>query len=88
MTMTSSVNAALQDITITTKDRAVVELARRYARHIDRSPDDLAKIGPALLSCLEALGLTPRARRNVTGANDAHRSPLDELRQRRERRAE
>lgn len=67
------------------EDRAAAELALTYARRIDAG-DDLAKLGPALLSVLEALHLTPRARNTKGGATSGGSSPLDELRNRRARR--
>ena len=71
-------------------DAAAAELALTYARSIDGHPSceacgcqgcgDLAKLGPALLAALEALGLTPRARKAVkTDGQQPAANPLDEL---------
>lgn len=71
------------------KDRAVVKLAERYANEIDGAVRciecgghrgaDLAKLGPALLAALEALQLSPRARKVIGDVTPAAVNPLDEL---------
>lgn len=65
---------------ILARDRAVRELALHYARAID-AYGDLTKLGPPLLAALEALQLSPRARKAVTPVAGQLRStnPLDEL---------
>jgi hypothetical protein len=64
---------------ITVRDHAVRDLALTYARALDNGAD-LTKIGPALLAALEALQLSPRARKAVTPiAGQPRTNPLDEL---------
>jgi hypothetical protein len=76
---------------ILVRDQAVRDLALKYARDIDgehgacedcgcRGGGDLTRLGPALLAALEALQLSPRARKAVTPIAGAPRTnPLDEL---------
>ncbi|HEY9413361.1 MAG TPA: hypothetical protein VIQ30_01260 [Pseudonocardia sp.] len=47
---------------LTDADAAAVKLARLYAAQIDANPEALESVGPKLLSALESLGATPRAR--------------------------
>lgn len=61
-TMAAALAETLSELTLVDADAAVVRLAKKYAAAIDEDPDVLEKIGPKLLSCLEALGATPRAR--------------------------
>lgn len=68
---------------ITARDYAVRDLALTYARSLDNG-GDLTKIGPALLAALEALQLSPRARKAVTPvAGRVVTNPLDQLAERR-----
>jgi hypothetical protein len=60
------------------RDSAAAELALTYAREIDAG-GDLAKLGPALLGALEAIGLTPRARKAVKADDKPTVNQLDEL---------
>jgi hypothetical protein len=60
------------------RDRATADLALVYAREIDDG-GDLAKLGPALLSALEALQLSPRARKAVKTDDRPAGNPLDQL---------
>lgn len=79
---------ALLDLELAEPDRAAAELARTYARAID-SGDDLARLGPALLATLTALGMTPAARAALSKggpAGEPPASPLDQLRARRDAR--
>jgi hypothetical protein len=86
--MEEAVESSLATLDGQDRDQAAAELALQYAREIDLG-GDLAKLGPALLSCLTALGLTPAARAaalkgaggDSTPAEPAN--PLDELRARR-----
>lgn len=80
-----AVTKALEAVPLTDADQAAAELARTYAAEVDLDPLCLPKIGPALLACLESLGMTPKARKSllVKEATDAPASPLDELRKRR-----
>lgn len=64
------------------EDGAAAELALTYARDIDAG-GDLSKLGPALLAALEALGLTPRARKAVKADDAPAANPLDQLAARR-----
>lgn len=61
-TLTDAVTAALGSLEKTPKDGGAVRLALVYAEEIDRDGTQLSKLGPGLLSVLEALALTPRAR--------------------------
>jgi hypothetical protein len=56
-------------------------------RDVQRDP--VAELGPKLLAALTALGMTPAARKGITGAAPVEkpRSPLDELREARAKRA-
>lgn len=85
----TELRSSAAQLSILPSDRACLELALTYARAIDLG-DDLAKIGPALLACLAALGMTPAARaalaKGGTGAAPT-KSPLDELRAKRAARA-
>lgn len=73
-------------------DAATVQLARSYAEAIDDSTEELSKLGPRLLACLEALLLTPQARAKILSGQDDDdeepTNPIDELRDRRKRRTE
>lgn len=66
------------------EDSAAVELALKYAAELDAG-GDLVRVGPLLLSALEALQLTPRSRA-AKGGDDVGANPLDELRARRSAR--
>jgi hypothetical protein len=80
-------------VKILARDQGVKSLALEYARKIDarRCPEceethggDLARLGPALLAALEALQLSPRARKAVTPvAGTPKTNPLDQLAARR-----
>lgn len=96
-TVTEALNDALAAVQLKPGDAAAVALARAYAAELDvkTCPEcdrggDLAKVGPLLLAVLTALGMTPAARKAVTGkgGTDASSgpSPMDELRQRRANR--
>lgn len=90
MSLTDALDQALSEADHGNIDAAAVRLARTYAEQLDDATGDLAKIGPRLLDCLEALNLTPRARAKIMkgDANDGQpANPLDELRDRRKRRA-
>jgi hypothetical protein len=76
------------------RDAAAAELALTYARQIDghkpceecgcQGGGDLTKLGPALLAVLDALGLTPRARKAVkTDGQQPSANALDQLAERR-----
>lgn len=86
--LAETVRAALDGLDIGAVDRAATELAMTYAREIDDG-GDLAKLGGGLLATLESLGMTPRSRKSLTRGEDNQpvRSPLDELRERRQQRA-
>lgn len=75
---------ALKHVEVTPADKAATELALVYAKEIDLGLD-IPKLGPALLACLAALGMTPAARNALVkgGSGEPAPSPLDELRDRR-----
>lgn len=83
-----AVREALEHVDLAPADRATAELALTYGRYID-AMEDLTKLGPALLGCLAALGMTPAARNALVkgGSHAPVASPLDELRARRDQRA-
>jgi len=86
--LTQVVADALAAAPVEPRDAATAELARTYARAIDEGAD-LAKVGPALLAVLEALGMSPRARSAVKKAVTDDKSganPLDQLAERRRAR--
>lgn len=90
-TLSDAVTAALGDLEIVPKDGGTVRLALVYAEAIDADPAQLSKLGPGLLSVLEALAMTPKARASILGkgVKDAPpRSRLDELRERRRARVD
>lgn len=64
------------------EDVAAARLARRYAAAIDDgNPDTLDALGPKLLTALESLGATPRARAAIRkGAAGAGHGKLAALR--------
>jgi len=64
------------------RDQAAVDLALAYADALDEGAA-LDKLGPALLVALEALGLTPRARKAVRTSDQPAANPLDQLAARR-----
>ena len=66
------------------RDKAAARLALAYASAIDAG-GDLAKLGPPLLAALEALQLSPRARKAVA-RDESPTNPLDQLAQRRARK--
>lgn len=84
--MLTQVEAALAAQPVEDRDAAAAALALTYARDIDAG-GDLAKLGPALLAVLEALGLTPRARKAVKiDGQQPSANPLDALAERRRAR--
>jgi hypothetical protein len=101
VTMVQRVEQALRAVPLGDEDAATKALALHYARDIDGGPScehcdrpggagDLAKLGPALLACLESLGLSPRARTALKkGATDGkpRDSKLDQLAAARARKA-
>lgn len=72
---------------LTPADAAVVELARGYARTMDRImgdpgalPEDLlraSRMGPHLLKALEAMGCTPAARGALPGGTGRAPAPVE-----------
>lgn len=90
MLLLTAVRRSLKEIgtSLTPADKAAAELAQHYAQMIDTSKGALLNdLGPKLLAALESLGMTPRARRAlVKEASGGPVSPLDQLRERRERR--
>jgi hypothetical protein len=84
MGLRESVSASVAAMT-DDRDQAAVELALTYASEIELG-GDLSKLGPALLAALEALGLTPRARKAVKSDGQPSANPLDQLAAARSRR--
>lgn len=87
--MELAINVAIDSADVQDRDCAAVQLALAYAKAIDDGAA-IEKVGPMLLSALDALLLTPRARKVVEkGMNSgaAPASPLDELRARRAKRS-
>lgn len=83
MSLREEVEAALDAEPVSARDRAAAALALTYATDIDAG-GDLSKLGPPLLAALEALGLTPRARKAVkSDAQQPSANPLDQLAARR-----
>ena len=86
-----ALDKALEAMQVKPQDGAAVALARQYAELIDANPKLAPQVGPSLLSVLVELGMTPKARAGVVRGGPADdnisRAKLDELRQRRERRA-
>lgn len=84
----SAVREALTHVAAEKVDGGTVQLALTYAEEIDAG-EDLKRLGPALLACLESMLMTPKARSAVVkGVKDDQpaKSPLDELRARRNAR--
>ena len=80
MALREEVQAALAAHPVEPRDAAAAELALAYAADIDSGEGDLAKLGPALLAALDALGLTPRARKAVkSDGQQPAANPLDQL---------
>jgi hypothetical protein len=84
MSLETAVQRALAEAGSEPSDSGAVELALVYAREIDAG-EEVRQLGPLLLACLDALMLTPKARKAVLkeAKDDAVQSPLDELRARR-----
>lgn len=81
-----AVRDAIDALTLQPEDDAAAALAVRYATTIDDAPADIAGtevlklLGPPLLSVLEALGATPRARSAPKKAGGGGDGPLAKLR--------
>lgn len=88
MSLHEELEAALDAEPVAARDRAAAALALTYAADIDAG-GDLAKLGPALLSALEALCMSPRARKAAAKAvtSDQPANPLDQLAARRRSRS-
>jgi hypothetical protein len=89
--ITDELDEALKVMSLPDSDKPAIELARQYAMMIDSFPlEHLEKIGPKLLAALESLGMTPKARASIVKGKDndstTNKSPLDELRARRDQR--
>lgn len=90
--MSRALRDALKAADVPARDRAAVQLARRYAQLLDDARDDDGEaavydaLGPKLLAVLTSLGLTLAGRPEkggVAGGGSSGRSKLDELKQRR-----
>ena len=101
MALVDSVRAGLAELEpLDVRDRATADLALLYAKRIDataggsfddwgdKQRDPLAELGPKLLACLTALGMTPAARKGIAAAVPTEKpaNPLDELRRKRQER--
>lgn len=79
----TALRIALLALEIKPIDTAVEQLALTYARALDGGTP-IEKLGPQYLACLDALGLTPKARTAVAKGNvgepPATISPLARLR--------
>lgn len=88
MPLAESIKGAIGGLELRPEDQGAAALAVKYAEAVDAG-GELDKVGPLLLAVLESLLMTPRARaaavKGGTGAQPA-RSPLDELRARRDAR--
>jgi hypothetical protein len=100
MSVREEVEAALDHEPVSARDRATATLALTYAAAIDghepceecgcHGCGDLAKLGPALLACLEALLMSPRARaaaKKAVTTSEPAANPLDQLAGRRARKS-
>lgn len=87
MAIAAALARALKQVDTRPADAATVELAKSYAAAIDAG-DDLDKLGPKLLACLDALLMTPKARASIAkgGDDEPEANPLDDLRERRRKR--
>lgn len=87
-TLAETLQKSLEGLDLLPRDDAAVRLAKHYATLLDGGADAV-KMGPAYLACLEALGMTPRARAAIAGKGVAPGgtgdNPLDRLRARRVR---
>ncbi len=82
---------SLQQINLQESDKGVAGLILQYAKVIDEGRlAELAKFGPLLLQAMESLQMTPKARAQASKGNITNdkpvKSPLDELRNRRNAR--
>lgn len=79
---------AIEQAALQPQDRAAAALAAEYAAAIDDDAGALETLGPKLLAALTALGMTVAGRgAKGVGNGTGVASKLDELRERRERRA-
>jgi hypothetical protein len=97
-TYVTALREALSEVDIPSQDTAAVRLAYGYASNLDGG-GDIIKVGPLLLSALDALGMTPRARaalvKGTSGGDDsappaaptAIPGALDQIRERRARKS-
>jgi len=85
----SAVRRAIYARDLEERYEGTAQLAIKYASSIDED-EDLNRLGPLLLQCLESLILTPRsiaqAMKGNSSVDPTPSNPLDELRERRERR--
>lgn len=66
----------IRQLDLADEDAAAVRLARRYAAAIDDGgPATLNELGPKLLTVLESLGATPKARAAITKGTTASDTP-------------
>ncbi len=89
-TLSTILTRALKDVELLPRDAAAVDVAKRYAKLIDDESSLVADVGPKLLAVLTSLGMTPAGRGSKGGGGQSVSpvgSKLDELEERRERRA-
>jgi hypothetical protein len=89
MKLRESVERALAAAPLERHDQSAADLALTYAGDIDAG-GDLTKLGPALLTALEALHMSPRARaaaKKAVDNGDKPASRLDQLAARRSRKS-
>lgn len=79
--MSRSVAESARALSNTPADAAAVQLAKQYAAAIDaseagRRAEVLERLGPKLLSALDALGATPRGRATTARPSTTPSSPV------------
>lgn len=80
MAIKESLAQVFRDTPPDARDLPLAELALVYAGQIDEYPETNTEIlGPKLLQALDALGLTPKARRIVGKGPSSSEQPADEL---------
>ena len=78
---------AIRATPLTPSDEAAMELARLYARQLDRDAEKwLPQVGRQFVETLAQLGMTPKARTGIVQVAKQEADPLDELRKRRDER--
>jgi hypothetical protein len=84
-----ALDRALESADLTGSDQAMVTLARKYAAALDKNAAALTVYGRVYRETLAELGMSPKARASISGgatAQKPEKSPIDELRERRQQR--